>query len=433
MMILHTANKAEFETEIQTGRYGSKSLEKCGFIHCSDLDTYYLVAPNFKDDDAEKVILLIDTDKLNSEVKWEDGGGLDFPHVYGLLNREAITGVYEHLWSDTREWIPNEELQEYAVNGFRRPLECIFCRIISGEVPSRKVYEDEWSLAFMDAAKDVDGHILVVPKAHRKNILDCDEATLTSVMKTVKKISNHLVEDCGYNGVNLLHASDESAGQSVPHFHVHIIPRKTGDNMDAWPHFDGAKQDLEETFNKIRFSDEDEVERMVLIEPTAEYSRQIQAYRQAFLDSGDSMDGTSGLRKFEDPLEWLDFLAKHKDPKTLPGGRVPATQFIFVREEDRKIVGMIDIRIHLSEYLEKFGGHIGYSVVPDERRKGYATKMLKAALPVCRELGITKVLVTCIQGNEGSKRTILNNGGVYESTVYEPDEQVELERYWITL
>lgn len=145
------------------------------------------------------------------------------------------------------------------------------------------------------------------------------------------------------------------------------------------------------------------------------------------------MDGTGGLIKFDDPQEWIDFLAKHKNPETLPEGRVPATQLIFVREEDRKIVGMIDIRHYLSEYLEKYGGHIGYSVAPSERLKGYATQMLKATLPVCKKLGIDKVLITCIKGNEGSKRTILNNGGVYETTVYEPDEKVKLEKYWITL
>ena len=172
---------------------------------------------------------------------------------------------------------------------------------------------------------------------------------------------------------------------------------------------------------------------MMLIEPTLEYGEQIRAYRQEFIDSGDSMDGTGGLRKFDDPQEWIDFLAKHKNPETLPEGRVPATQLIFVREEDRKIVGMIDIRHYLSEYLEKYGGHIGYSVAPSERLKGYATQMLKATLPVCKKLGIDKVLITCIKGNEGSKRTILNNGGVYETTVYEPDEKVKLEKYWITL
>ena len=90
-------------------------------------------------------------------------------------------------------------------------------------------------------------------------------------------------------------------------------------------------------------------------------------------------------------------------------------------------------RHYLNEYLEKFGGHIGYSIAPSERRKGYATQMLKATLPVCKKLGIDEVLITCIRGNEGSKRTILNNGGVFESIVYEPDEKVELEKYWIML
>ena len=130
--------------------------------------------------------------------------------------------------------------------------DCIFCRIASGEIPCMRVYEDESTLAFMDIAKDVDGHILVIPKAHFKNILDCDEETLSAVMKTVKRVSEHLTEDCGYDGVNLLNASNESAGQSVLHFHVHIIPRKHGDQLDAWPKFDGAKQDIQDVFAGIR-------------------------------------------------------------------------------------------------------------------------------------------------------------------------------------
>ncbi len=121
MYIIHVANKDAFSKEIGSGFYGSESLERCGFIHCSDLDTYYLVAPNFRNDPEAKVILVIGTDRLTSEVKWEDGGGQDFPHIYGLLNREAITETVEHLWSPEREWIPNQELEKYAANGFRRP------------------------------------------------------------------------------------------------------------------------------------------------------------------------------------------------------------------------------------------------------------------------------------------------------------------------
>ena len=129
--------------------------------------------------------------------------------------------------------------------------ECLFCKIIHGIIPCMKIYEDKYTLAFMDIAGDVDGHILVIPKTHKKNILDCDEETLINLMKAVKKVSNHLVDNCGYSGVNLLNASDESAGQSVPHFHIHIIPRKINDNINASPHFEGADQKAEDVFKKI--------------------------------------------------------------------------------------------------------------------------------------------------------------------------------------
>ncbi len=129
---------------------------------------------------------------------------------------------------------------------------CIFFRIASGKVQSLKVYENEKTLAFMDIAKDVDDHILVIPKKHCKNILDCDSETLSAVMQTVKAVSNHLTEHCGYDGVNLLNASDESAGQSVSHFHIHIIPRKNDDGIDAWPRFEGAKEDIQTVFEKVK-------------------------------------------------------------------------------------------------------------------------------------------------------------------------------------
>ncbi len=131
--------------------------------------------------------------------------------------------------------------------------DCIFCKIIKEEIPSYKIYEDEFSYAFMDIANDVDGHIIAIPKKHIKNILDCDDETLCKLMKTVKKIANHCVDECGYDGVNLLNASDESAGQSVNHFHIHIIPRKNGDEVDAWPSFDGSKQKIEIIYNKLKF------------------------------------------------------------------------------------------------------------------------------------------------------------------------------------
>ena len=94
---------------------------------------------------------------------------------------------------------------------------------------------------------------------------------------------------------------------------------------------------------------------------------------------------------------------------------------------------MIQVRHELNEYLEKYAGHIGYSVHPDERRKGYAGEMLARVLPYCAELGMKRVLVTCDADNEASRRTIIKNGGIYETAVHEPEENVYIERYWITL
>ena len=130
--------------------------------------------------------------------------------------------------------------------------DCIFCRIASGEITGMRIYEDEKTLAIMDIAGDVDGHILVLPKAHCKNILDCESADLCAVMNTVQRVSLHLTEKCGYDGVNLLNASDESAGQSVPHFHIHVIPRKQNDGIDAWPKFSGAKEEIPAVFARLK-------------------------------------------------------------------------------------------------------------------------------------------------------------------------------------
>lgn len=173
------------------------------------------------------------------------------------------------------------------------------------------------------------------------------------------------------------------------------------------------------------------MDKLKLIEPTMEYANEILSFRQEFLDCGDSMDGSSSLRKFERAEDWLEEVERYKHRETVPPGRVPATQLICIRESDGKLVGMIDVRHTLSDYLRDFGGHIGYSVRPSERRNGYAAWMLQNVLPYCKSLGIDDVLVTCLADNEGSRRTILRNGGVYAETVREPREDVLLEKYWI--
>ena len=175
------------------------------------------------------------------------------------------------------------------------------------------------------------------------------------------------------------------------------------------------------------------MEDMILVKPDMTMAEEIMDYKREFIEAGSSMDGTGGLRKCETAQEWIDFNQKMENPETVPSHFVPATQYVYLRVSDHRIVGMIQLRHELNEYLKNYGGHIGYSVRPSERRRGYAGSMLAEFLPVCRRMGLGRVLVTCLTGNEASRRTILKNGGVYENTVFEPDLKANLERYWIDL
>ncbi len=170
-----------------------------------------------------------------------------------------------------------------------------------------------------------------------------------------------------------------------------------------------------------------------LVRPTAAYEAQVMAYRRAFLDSGDDLDGCAGLEHCQTYAEWLDFDTRLK---ALYGdGCVPSTVYLAVREADDTLVGMIDCRHFLSDFLLSYGGHIGYSVHPAHRRKGYAKEMLALALDAYyRPRGVARVLVTCDRDNEASRRTILANGGRMENEVAdEPGlgKSGWIQRYWI--
>ena len=130
--------------------------------------------------------------------------------------------------------------------------DCIFCKIINGEIPCYKIYEDEETLAFLDIASDSYGHTLVIPKKHFVNVLDCEKTSYIAVQNAVQKVAKHFVENCEFSGVNLFNASGESAQQSVFHYHIHIVPRKTDDGLDMWPLKEKKDINLNEVCDKLK-------------------------------------------------------------------------------------------------------------------------------------------------------------------------------------
>ena len=103
--------------------------------------------------------------------------------------------------------------------------DCIFCQIVSGQIPSSKVYEDEEVLAFLDITQVTKGHTLVIPKHHYRNMLEMDAEAASSLFARVPKIAQQLREKLGASGVNIINNNEEAAGQTVFHTHVHLLPR----------------------------------------------------------------------------------------------------------------------------------------------------------------------------------------------------------------
>lgn len=129
---------------------------------------------------------------------------------------------------------------------------------------------------------------------------------------------------------------------------------------------------------------------------------------------------------------WGDFverLERQRRGIDLPPERVPAA-FLVAWVGDQ-VVGRASIRFALNEYLSHAGGHIGYAVLPEHRRRGHATEILRQSLVIARAEGVDDVLVTCDVDNTASRRVIERCGGEFESTVHDPREDVEKRRYWI--
>ena len=137
------------------------------------------------------------------------------------------------------------------------------------------------------------------------------------------------------------------------------------------------------------------MDKIILVKPDLSYADEIIKYKEESLAESPIINGSAGLDRFSSIEIWFEELKKRSCEDTVPKGLVPSSTYLGVREKDNYIVGMIDIRHYLNEYLTQVGGHIGYGVRKTERNKGYAKQMLKLALEKCKELKIKKVLITC--------------------------------------
>lgn len=170
-----------------------------------------------------------------------------------------------------------------------------------------------------------------------------------------------------------------------------------------------------------------------LVFPTEEYRKQMQEYLQEHIDNNEfELSGDGGLDIIKDFDKWLQKVRNDLSEETVEGARVPATVFLGVRKSDNKVVGTIQIRHKLNESLVLNGGHIGDGVRPSERKKGYATEMIRLALEECEKLGIKRVLIVCYKDNIASKKSIINNGGVLENEILNENGKID-QRYWISL
>lgn len=129
---------------------------------------------------------------------------------------------------------------------------CIFCKIANKEIPGKIVYEDDLCLAFLDLSQTTNGHTLVVPKTHYQNILDVDKEVLSHLIKVTKKLTNQIITNLDAKGANVLTNANEVVGQTVMHFHIHIIPRYNETDQIKIDFTDRSQEvDLDNIFSKI--------------------------------------------------------------------------------------------------------------------------------------------------------------------------------------
>lgn len=175
---------------------------------------------------------------------------------------------------------------------------------------------------------------------------------------------------------------------------------------------------------------------MKLVFPTIEYKEKAIEFIQEFYDNNSEINGSGSLDSFlQDSTyeEWLKKVLSDIDIANIQKPRVPALTYFYVREEDDFVVGMVNIRLSLNDFLRNECGHIGYCIRPCERRKKHATRMLSSALEVCNTIGIKEVLVSCDKENIASAKVIQNCGGKLKKEFYSETFNETIQMYAINL
>ncbi|MFH2063381.1 MAG: HIT family protein [bacterium] len=130
--------------------------------------------------------------------------------------------------------------------------DCIFCRIVSGDIPSRRVYENDRAITVMDIRPVSRGHLIVMPKQHSRDLTEMGEEDAVGVLSAVRTAAGAAVKATGAEGFNLIVNSGAAAGQVIFHTHLHVIPRFAGDGLRHWPETEASDQELDELAIMIR-------------------------------------------------------------------------------------------------------------------------------------------------------------------------------------
>lgn len=165
---------------------------------------------------------------------------------------------------------------------------------------------------------------------------------------------------------------------------------------------------------------------LTFIRPDERCRQDVLAFYAEFEETGGTCIGYGGWRDYD---QWLQGMRNRHTGHDLPEGYV--REDFYLCYEDSALIGVFSLKFELTPFLFNYGGHIGYAVRPSQRKRGLATEILREGVILARSAGFKRLLLVCDDDNIASEKVILKNGGQYENTLFDPDEQVFVKRYWI--